>query len=196
MQPQYRCLSYFIGLSAGHVLLQYGKGKIKRWPNWFISFGKIYICSVLYIMFLAGFVRFTPLNRNQPLLHSLGAIYAGSSHWFSSTAIATLILLLCTGNFSSTWLNKNYLKVLSGSLLSPILIHIHVSFYRLSSEHHLTHLSICSITTKIVLDILASIFVGSILHILYELPMKRFLIKVLMKFGAQKRQLKTKPKSE
>lgn len=118
-------------------------------------------------------------RNNQPLLHFLGAIYGGSFHWFTSTAIAVSIVLLSTNHLSTTnkILSWNYLKVLSASILSPVLIHAPIIASETFSPQTLHQTSMNGLGKTILILIIVSLFAGSIFHILYEIPMRRFLIK-------------------
>lgn len=187
--PQYRCLAYFIGLSAGQLLHQYGHGQIKQWPKGFVSACKVLIWSVIYILCVGPYMALMlPLN-NLPILHLLGSIVGGTIHGITSLGVAALIILLCTGHLPSinNLLSLKIFRPFARASLSTVLIHITIIFYHTHTRRIPIEISVYQVVTNNSIWIVESLLLSAVLHVAVELPLRKLATKSLMSMFANKK---------
>lgn len=190
VNPQYRCIAYLIGLSAGLVLHSYEKGSIRRWPKSFVSYGKLYVYIFLYLLIFLPFLTTLLPMDNQDLIHILGSILGGTIHGATSIAMAILLLLLCTNQmpYASYLLSFEFFRPLANASLSTLVVHIPLIFYHTQSMTSLSELTPYSSWRIDIMWILESFILSLVVHVLFEVPLRRFLIKLILRLveGKQK----------
>jgi len=182
--PQYRFVAYFVGLSLGQLLDSYEQKSIARFPKALYIFGKWYFYLLFYILAIVPALTPLVLNWDVSSLKLLVAIFSGSSHLLAAISFSGLIICLTTGNFNQTitrFLSSNFITQVAKMAHSTSLVHLPLMFY-----HQQTSRSLPSIVTaydmmRTTVVWLSEAFVLSfIVHILFEVPLRRFLIKVLL----------------
>lgn len=182
VNPQYRCLSYLIGLAAGYVLVEYERGAIRRWPRWFIFYGKGFFYFILYMLCFIPFITTILPFDNKPLIRWLAALLSGTLHGITSFAAAFFTLLLCTGYMPSIahLYSMPIFRPLANTSLSIVLVHMPLLFYHSQSLRDLPELSSYHIITKTSTWIIESYLIAIAVHVLYEQPLRKFLIKLMI----------------
>lgn len=187
VNPKYRCLAHLIGLSGGYILYRYERGDIKKWPIWFLHLSKGYL--VLYIYFVCTLTSSSSLVNLEneeiaPQIKWIAAIVAGGLHGLTSIAVTLFILLYTTNqleilSFTSNRLFNRLIKPLANAALSIMLVHLPLQYYHTQKLRHLEELSSYRFFVNNLIWTLESIALASIVHILYELPMRRLAVKSL-----------------
>lgn len=188
VEPQYRLVAYLIGLVAGFLLYSYEKGEIKEWSRWFI-----YLCKVscwIWVIITGSLPYISNLlpMQNLKLIHLLGSVLSGTLHGLTSFVAAAFILLLVTGHYPllSKLLRGKIFRRYSKASMSTLLIHIPLVFYHSNTMRTLPDLNMYFLITATFLQIVESFILSVFVHILYELPMRRFFMKVLLGMFAPK----------
>lgn len=182
--PQYRCIPYLVGLSAGHLLYMYEIGSIAaKWPRMFVSGCKLISGIVFSSLCFAPYLTLLLPLHDEPLIKLIGSIVAGTLHAVTSIAAAAFILLLCTGHFRfiGKLLGKSYLQPIANCSLCTVLVHTPLLFYHINSVYSLPELSVYYILSSAMIWIVESLIISVLVHILYELPMRKFLIKMIIR---------------
>lgn len=181
VEPQYRLISYLIGICAGHLLHSYEIGHIKRWPKSFIKLVNTstwsLICSLLILPYIKEYL---PLH-NQSWAHLIGAVLSGTVHGVASFVAAGFLLLLCTNNYPtlSRILSGKFFTILANASLSTLLIHIPLIYYHSNTMLSLPELSFHQFITTCFIQIVESLLLAIPFHIIYEIPLRRFFVKLL-----------------
>lgn len=140
--PQYRCLSYFIGLAAGYLLYKYENNAIGKWPTYFISLCKALVWFTLATLGIIPYITLLLPLENLPLMHLLGSILAGTIHGLTSFGAAAFLILICTGHFRSLtqFFSSDIFEPLAKVSLCRALIHCPIILYHIHSLHSLPEL--------------------------------------------------------
>lgn len=180
--PHYRCVSYLIGLAAGHILVEYERGAIKKWPKWFIFYAKAFLYLVCYILCFMPFIASLLPYENKPLIKVMAAVVSGTLHGITSIAASLFTILLCTGHmpFLAHLYSMSGFRPLANISLSTLLVHIPILFYRSQSLTDVPELSGYQFLTTNFLWCIESFLIAIVVHVLYELPLRRFLIKLMI----------------
>lgn len=182
VNPQYRCVSFLLGLAASRVLVDYELGVIKKWPKWFVRCGKTYLYSTMYLLAFAPYINTLLPYENKPLIKVLAAVFSGTLHGLTSVAAVFFTLFLCTGHLPSLarLYSKPTFRPLANVSLSTLLVHIPLLFYR---SQTLTNLAEASFYQFIIMNfiwIVESFLLAIVVHVLYEIPLRRFLMKFII----------------
>lgn len=180
--PQYRCVSYLIGLAAGHVLVEYERGTIKKWPRWFLVYARGFFYLICYILCFMPYIASLLPYENKPLIKLIAAVFSGTLHGVTSIAAAIFTLLLCTGHMPSLahLFNMSGFRPLANISLSTLLVHIPLLFYSSQSLTDVPELTVYQFVTTNFLWCVESFLIAIVVHVLYELPLRRFLIKLMI----------------
>lgn len=187
--PQYRCASYLIGLSAGHLLHSYETGStIGSGLKWHPSGGCFVLGCKLLFWFVFGAlcliphltVLLLPLH-NESTMKFFGAIFAGTLHGVTSFAAAAFMLLVCTGHFKglAELLSKSFLQPIANCSLSTLVVHVPLIFYQIHSLNVMPEISVYFLLTSTLIWFIESLIISAIVHVVYELPMRRLMIKLI-----------------
>lgn len=182
IEPKFRFVAYVLGLSAGQLLDAYEQGKIQRWPRWALVTGKWCLYLITYITLALPFLSSMVLDMDQHVLRTISALVQGSTHLLSSLATVILVLLITTGHFTfwGKFLSSSIFKPLAAMSLSTVLVHLPVLFYHGLSFRVLHYTTAYELIKTIIVWILESLAWSGLLHLLYELPMRRFLVKLML----------------
>lgn len=182
--PQYRFVAYFIGLSLGQLLDAYETQQIRQWPSWLITAGKWYFYGHLYFLCALPFLSSLVLDWDERALRLIAALIPGVAHLTSSIAIGGFIIAITSGYFNSTFtrlLGSRFIKLIASMAHSTMLVHLPLMFY-----HQQTMRALPSILTKydmyaktLVWE-LEAFLLSFVVHILFEVPLRRCLIKMLL----------------
>lgn len=192
--PQYRCLAYLIGIATGYISLQYERGEIKKWPRWFVIFSKIYTFVLIYLLvFTTSITTIIPLY-NSSLIRVLNALYNGSLHLIMSIGVALFTLLICTGYFRwyAKLMGSTFMKIMANTTLAETLIHIPLIFYHVQQSRSLPELNMHYVVTQTTTWFVEALIVAAIVHVIYELPMRRLTTKFLIVYSGSSSKKTTK----
>lgn len=180
--PQYRVLAYLIGLAAGHVLHRYEIGEIKQWPRSFQLYGKVFFFASTYLLCFTPYITSIINLDDQETVRLLASIFSGLLHGLTAITAAVFILLLCTGYlpYFSYLYSMSFLKPLANISLSILLIHIPIQFYHVQTLRSLPELSSYHFITTTFIWAIEAYLVAMAVHVLYELPLRKFLIKLVL----------------
>lgn len=186
--PQYRLISYLVGICAGHLLHSYDIGNIKEWPKSFIKLvntsSLLFICALTASPYISDYL---PL-QNKPLIHLMVSLLSGSVHGVASFVSAGFFILLCTNNYPtlSHILSQKLFRTLASASLSTLLIHIPLIYFHANTMKSLPELNLHNIIATSFIQIVETLILSMVIHILYEIPLRRFFVKLLFMVGPSK----------
>jgi len=182
VSPQYRCSAFLIGMAAGQLLNQYGLSKVRRWPGAFVMYGKVFLLIISYLIaFMPYIISLVPLD-NENFVRLLAATLNGTLHSITSTAAAIFVLLLCTGHFplAGRFLSLKFFSPPANAALSTLLVHIPLIYYHTLTFRRLPELSGYFMFQYMTLWCIEAFLLAALVHVLFELPLRRFLIKLMI----------------
>lgn len=175
---KFRFVAYFIGLLAGHLLYLYEKGTIKRWPKWFIVTGNSFSFTCAYLVCLACSLYSLLLVYDNETLCLPNAILEGTHHTITSLAIASFLILLCTGHHPrlARFFGQNFFRIIAKMSLSTTLIHMPIIYYKNMTIKFQNYLE--EYFYEPVIFQIFECFIGAfIFYLFYEVPLRKLTMR-------------------
>lgn len=194
---QFRFVSYFIGIICGHLLHLYDRGIIKEWPKSFIFYGKILVIGCMYLLWFSPYFTSVLLAYDDDTLRITAAVFGGTIHTIISLAIAVFVILITTGHWPvlARHLSRRIFETLAGMSLSTTLVHLPLIYYRGMSVKFPNHLNTYHLSSSIMTRIVESLALGFVFHLIYEIPLRKTILKLLLSTFDQPKQKDPKPKT-
>lgn len=190
--PRYRFISYVIGLSAGHLLELYERDVIKQWPRALTVYGKWTMYAITYFLCFLPYISSLWLDLDDSTIRIVASLVQGTAHGLSSLAIAIFVMLLTTGYYPkmSHFMGANLFKPIANMSLSTVLVHLPILFYHTHSLTSLPELRMYEFFKTALVWIIETLVISVLIHVLYELPLRRLCIKSLLNIFAGKPESK------
>lgn len=194
--PQYRVVANLVGIAAGQLLDQYETGEIRRWPRWFVKYGRIIVFVAAYCAFAGPYaVSLMPLD-DAHRTRAAAALLNGTLHGLTAMVTSVFVLLLCTHQLPtmSAILGAPIFKPLADASLSTVLVHIPLLYYHSRSMHDLSLLSLEYYFTIVLVRQIEAYTLSAIVYCLFEQPIKRLIDELVKTLAGNHAKRAQKPK--